>query len=96
MKVFPTMPVVSVDLAITPEDELKNIETDEMVEDPREAAAAKTGDRLPDPLTKTDDESFIPVSAETVKVALVFTMPISAAWRMPRRMTLWRNSSRWA
>lgn len=62
--------VVSADLAITPEGELKNIETGETVEDPGAAAAAEAGDRQPDPLAKTDGESFIPVSAETVKAAV--------------------------
>ncbi|MBF9713153.1 hypothetical protein IHQ76_09345 [Bifidobacterium dentium] len=62
--------IVSADLAITPEGELKNIETGETVEDPGAAAAAEAGNQQPDPLAKTDGESFIPVSAATVKAAV--------------------------
>lgn len=60
--------VVSEDLAVTPEGEVKNIETGETVTD---AALVGTQDRQPDPLAKTNGESFIPVSAEDVKNAVV-------------------------
>lgn len=59
--------VVSEDLAVTPEGEVKNIETGETVTD---AALVGTQDRQPDPLAKTNGESFIPVSAEDVKNAV--------------------------
>lgn len=60
--------VVSEDLAVTPEGEVKNIETGEIVTDP---TLVGTKDRQPDPLAKTNGESFIPVSAEDVKNAVV-------------------------
>lgn len=60
--------VVSEDLAITPEGEVKNIETGEIVTDP---TLVGTKDQQPDPLAKTNGESFIPVSAEDVKNAVV-------------------------
>ena len=60
--------VVSEDLAVTPEGEVKNIETGEIVTDP---TLVGTKDQQPDPLTKTNGESFIPVSAEDVKNAVV-------------------------
>ena len=59
--------VVSEDLAVTPEGEVKNIETGETVTD---ATLAGTQDQQPDPLAKTNGESFIPVSAEDVKDAV--------------------------
>lgn len=59
--------VVSEDLAITPEGEVKNIETGEIVADP---TLVGTQDQQPDPLAKTNGESFIPVSAEDVKNAV--------------------------
>lgn len=60
--------VVSEDLAVTPEGEVKNIETGEIVADP---TLVGTQDQQPDPLAKTNGESFIPVSAEDVKNAVV-------------------------
>ena len=59
--------VVSEDLAVTPEGEVKNIETGEIVTD---ATLVGTQDQQPDPLSKTNGESFIPVSAEDVKNAV--------------------------
>lgn len=59
--------VVSEDLAVTPEGEVKNIETGETVTD---ATLVGTQDQQPDPLSKTNGESFIPVSAEDVKNAV--------------------------
>lgn len=59
--------VVSEDLAATPEGEVKNIETGEIVTDP---TLVGTQDQQPDPLAKTNGESFIPVSAEDVKNAV--------------------------
>ncbi|MFR1654748.1 MAG: GH25 family lysozyme [Bifidobacterium catenulatum] len=59
--------VVSEDLAVTPEGEVKNIETGETVSD---ATLVGTQDQQPDPLAKTNGESFIPVSAEDVKNAV--------------------------
>lgn len=59
--------VVSEDLAVTPEGEVKNIETGEIVTDP---TLVGTKDQQPDPLAKTNGESFIPVSAEDVKNAV--------------------------
>ena len=59
--------VVSEDLAVTPEGEVKNIETGETVTD---ATLVGTKDQQPDPLAKTNGESFIPVSAEDVKNAV--------------------------
>lgn len=60
--------VVSEDLAVTSEGEVKNIETGETVTD---ATLVGTQDQQPDPLAKTNGESFIPVSAEDVKNAVV-------------------------
>ena len=57
----------SEDLAVTPEGEVKNIETGETVTD---ATLVGTQDQQPDPLAKTNGESFIPVSAEDVKDAV--------------------------
>lgn len=59
--------VVSEDLAVTPEGEVKNIETGEIVTDP---TLVGTKDQQPDPLAKTNGESFIPVSAEDAKNAV--------------------------
>ena len=59
--------VVSEDLAVTSEGEVKNIETGETVTD---ATLVGTQDQQPDPLAKTNGESFIPVSAEDVKNAI--------------------------
>ena len=59
--------VISEDLAATPEGEVKNIETGEIVTDP---TLVGTQDQQPDPLAKTNGESFIPVSAEDVKNAV--------------------------
>lgn len=59
--------VVSEDLAVTPKGEVKNIETGETVTD---ATLVGTQDQQPDPLAKTNGESFIPVSAEDVKNAV--------------------------
>lgn len=59
--------VVSEDLAVTPEGEVKNIETGETVTD---ATLVGTQDQQPDPLAKTNGKSFIPVSAEDVKNAV--------------------------
>lgn len=59
--------VVSEDLAVTPEGEVKNIKTGETVTD---ATLVGTQDQQPDPLAKTNGESFIPVSAEDVKNAV--------------------------
>lgn len=59
--------VVSEDLAVTPEGEVKNVETGEIVADP---TLVGTQDQQPDPLAKTNGESFIPVSAEDVKNAV--------------------------
>lgn len=59
--------VVSEDLAVTPEGEVKNIETGEIVTD---ATLVGTQDQQPDPLAKTNGESFVPVSAEDVKDAV--------------------------
>lgn len=59
--------VVSEDLAVTSEGEVKNIETGEIVTDP---TLVGTQDQQPDPLAKTNGESFIPVSAEDVKNAV--------------------------
>ncbi len=50
--------VVSEDHAVTADGELKNITTGETVTDP---ALVGTQDSQPDPLAKTDGESFIPV-----------------------------------
>lgn len=62
--------VISEDLAVTPEGEVKNIETGEIVTDP---TLVGTKDQQPDPLAKTNGESFIPVSAEDVKNAVADT-----------------------
>ncbi|MFM1733525.1 GH25 family lysozyme, partial [Bifidobacterium longum] len=56
--------VVSEQYAATPEGELKDIKTGETVTDPK---IVGTESKQPDPLAKTDGESFIPVSAADVK-----------------------------
>lgn len=56
--------VVSEGHAVTADGELKNITTGETVTDP---ALVGTQDSQPDPLAKTDGESFIPVQADEVK-----------------------------
>ena len=56
--------VVSEDHAVTADGELKNITTGETVTD---TALVGTQDSQPDPLAKTDGESFIPVQADEVK-----------------------------
>ena len=59
--------VVSENLAVTPEGDVQNIETGETVTD---AQLVGTQSQQPDPLAKTDGESFIPVSASNVKDAV--------------------------
>lgn len=59
--------VVSENLAVTPEGDVQNIETGETVTD---AQLVGTQSQQPDPLAKTDGESFIPVSALDVKDAV--------------------------
>lgn len=59
--------VVSENLAVTPEGDVQNIETGETVTD---AQLVGTQSQQPDPLAKTDGESFIPVSASDVKDAV--------------------------
>lgn len=59
--------VVSENLAVTPEGDVQNIETGETVTD---AQLIGTQSQQPDPLAKTDGESFIPVSASDVKDAV--------------------------
>ena len=56
--------VVSENLAVTPEGDVQNIETGETVTD---AQLVGTQSQQPDPLAKTNGESFIPVSASDVK-----------------------------
>lgn len=59
--------VVSENLAVTSEGDVQNIETGETVTD---AQLVGTQSQQPDPLAKTDGESFIPVSASDVKDAV--------------------------
>ena len=59
--------VVSEKLAVTPEGEVRDIETGKAVTD---ETLVGTQDQQPDPLAKTDGESFIPVSASDVKDAV--------------------------
>lgn len=59
--------VVSENLAVTPEGDVQNIETGETLTD---AQLVGTQSQQPDPLAKTDGESFIPVSALDVKDAV--------------------------
>lgn len=63
--------VVSENLAVTPEGDVQNIETGETVTD---AQLIGTQSQQPDPLAKTDGESFIPVSASDVKDAVEQSM----------------------
>lgn len=66
--------VVSEGHALTSDGELKNLETGITVTDPKLVGTRNT---QPDPLAKTDGESFIPVEAGTVKrkVDAVVTTP---------------------
>ena len=59
--------VVSEDLAVTSEGEVKNIETGETVTD---ATLVGTQEQQPDPLAKTIGDSFIPVFVEDLKFAV--------------------------
>lgn len=59
--------VVSEDLAVTNDGEVKDLETGETVTDP---AIVGTQDAPADPLAKTDGKSFIPVDASEVKEAV--------------------------
>lgn len=59
--------VVSENLAVTPEGDVQNIETGETVTD---AQLVGTQSQQPDPLAKTDGESFLPVSVSDVKDAV--------------------------
>ncbi|WEV63899.1 GH25 family lysozyme [Bifidobacterium sp. ESL0732] len=59
--------VVSKDLAVTKDGQVKNIETGKPVTDPK---VVGTKDKQPDPLAKTDGKRFIPVSADEVKQAV--------------------------
>lgn len=59
--------VVSEKLAVTPEGEVRDIETGKAVTD---ETLVGTQDQQPDPLAKTDGESFIPVSTSDVKDAV--------------------------
>lgn len=63
--------VVSENLAVTPEGDVQNIETGETVTD---AQLVGTQSQQPDPLAKTNGESFIPVSASDVKDAVEQSM----------------------
>lgn len=67
--------VVSENLAVTPEGDVQNIETGETVTD---AQLVGTQSQQPDPLAKTDGESFIPVSALDVKDAVEQSVKQSA------------------
>lgn len=67
--------VVSENLAVTPEGDVQNIETGETVTD---AQLVGTQSQQPDPLAKTDGESFIPVSASDVKDAVEQSVKQSA------------------
>ena len=69
--------VVSEKLAVTPEGEVRDIETGRTVTD---EALVGTRDQQPDPLAKTDGESFIPVSASDVKDAVEQPVKQSAEW----------------
>ncbi len=59
--------MVSQNLAVTPEGDVQDIETGEVVTDPQ---LIGTQDQQPDPLAKTDGKSFIPVSVSDVKDAV--------------------------
>ncbi|WEV74934.1 RICIN domain-containing protein [Bifidobacterium sp. ESL0798] len=56
--------VVSKDLAVTKDGQIKNLETGKPVTDPK---LVGTQDTPPDPLAKTDGKKFIPVEASEVK-----------------------------
>ncbi|KAB7790346.1 glycoside hydrolase family 25 protein [Bifidobacterium leontopitheci] len=59
--------VVAENLAVTPEGELKNLETGQAVTDPE---LVGTADTQPDPLAKTNGQSFIPVEVGEVRQAV--------------------------
>ena len=59
--------VVSEDLAVTPEGEVKDVQSGKTVKDKE---LVGTQNQQPDPLAKTNGESFIPVSAQDVKEAV--------------------------
>lgn len=59
--------VVSKELAMTKDGQVKNIETGKPVTDPK---LVGTSDQQPDPLDKTDGKRFIPVEADKVKKAV--------------------------
>lgn len=59
--------MVSQNLVVTPEGDVQDIETGEVVTDPQ---LIGTQDQQPDPLAKTDGKSFIPVSVSDVKDAV--------------------------
>ena len=59
--------VVSEDLAVTPQGEVKDVQSGKTVKD---KDLVGTQSQQPDPLAKTDGESFIPVSAQDVKEAV--------------------------
>lgn len=59
--------VVSEDLAVTNDGKVRDIETGKTVTDPE---LVGTKDKQPDPLAKTDGDSFIPVKASDVKQAV--------------------------
>lgn len=70
-KVSATVPddatVVSKDLAVTKDGQVKNLETGQVVTDPK---LVGTKDKQPDPLAKTNGKRFIPVGANEVKQAV--------------------------
>lgn len=59
--------VVSKNLAVTTDGQVKNVETGKPVTDPK---LVGTADQQPDPLAKTDGKRFIPVEANKVKKAV--------------------------
>lgn len=59
--------VVSENLAVTKDGKVKNVETGKTVTDPK---LVGTKDQQPDPLAKTNGDSFIPVEASEVKQAV--------------------------
>ncbi|WEV75233.1 RICIN domain-containing protein [Bifidobacterium sp. ESL0800] len=59
--------VVSKDLAVTKDGQVKNVETGKPVTDPK---VVGTKDKPADPLAKTDGKRFIPVEADKVKQAV--------------------------
>ncbi|MBT1171750.1 RICIN domain-containing protein [Bifidobacterium sp. SO4] len=66
-KIPDTATVVSENLAVTEDGKVKDIETGKTVTDPE---LVGTKDKQPDPLAKTDGDSFIPVEASEVKQAV--------------------------